>query len=263
MDAADIILLLLSADFLASDYCYDIEMTRAMERHKQGTARVIPVILRPCDWQQAPFGSLKACPTDGKPVVKHTSLDDGFLEVAQAVRQVAVSQGSSTPLRSGTASDEPDPPATAQANPRSSNLRIKRKFTDHERHAFLNEAFEYISRYFENSLQELQARNRDLETDFRRVDALRFEARAFVSGQEQSRCGIWLGGLTGTDELFFSFNGVSSRNSYNESMSVHDDGFTLFLEPMGMAQFGQLQDKKLTLEGAAEYFWTLFVERLR
>ena len=83
LDAADIILLLVSADFLASDYCYDVEMTRAMERHKQGTARVIPVILRPCDWQEAPFGSLKACPTDGKPVVKHTSLDDGFLEVAQ------------------------------------------------------------------------------------------------------------------------------------------------------------------------------------
>jgi hypothetical protein len=46
-------------------------------------------------------------------------------------------------------------------------------------------------------------------------------------------------------------------------MSIRDDGYTLFLEPMGMAQFGQQRDKELTHEGAAEYFWSLFVERLR
>src|SRR5690349_5863095 len=50
LERASIILLLISADFLASDYCYDKEMTRALERHKQGEARVIPIILRPCDW---------------------------------------------------------------------------------------------------------------------------------------------------------------------------------------------------------------------
>ncbi len=263
LDAADIILLLVSADFIASDYCYDVEMTRAMERHSQGTARVIPVILRPCDWKQTPFGSLRACPTDGKPVVKHTSFDDGFLEVAQAVRQVAASQGSDTPPRDSPDSDKPDLPKATHDTPRSSNLRIKRRFTDHEHHTFINEAFEYISRYFENSLQEMRVRNSDLETDFRRVDTNCFEARAFVSGQEQSRCSIWLGGMMRTDQLFFSFDGASNKSSYNESMSVSDDGYTPFLEPMGIAQFGQLRDNKLTFEGAAEYFWTLFIEKLR
>ena len=63
---ADIILLLISADFLASDYCHDVEMKRAIERHDNG-ARVIPVILRPCDWNSAPFGSLRAVPKDGSP----------------------------------------------------------------------------------------------------------------------------------------------------------------------------------------------------
>ena len=67
LERADIILLV-SPYFLASDYCYETEMTRAMERHHQGTARVIPVILHPCDWQGAPFGKLLAVPTDGKPV---------------------------------------------------------------------------------------------------------------------------------------------------------------------------------------------------
>ena len=80
LESADIILLLVSPDFLNSDYCYDIEMKRAMERHERGEARVIPIILRPCDWQSAPFGGLKALPADGNPVSKHQSLDDAFVE---------------------------------------------------------------------------------------------------------------------------------------------------------------------------------------
>ena len=259
----NIILLLISSDFIASDYCYDVEMTRAMERHEQGTARVIPVILRPCDWQHAPFGSLRAVPTDGKPVAKHATLDDGFLEVTRAVRQAAESLGSDTSTRARPVEGAAAKATPAQPELRSSNLRIKRDFTDRERHSFLNEGFEYVASYFENSLQELQARNSDVETDFRRIDADRFEARVFVVGQEKSRCGIWLGGLFRTDGLYFSFDGAGDSNGYNESMSIRDDGYTLFFEPLGMSHFRQEVNKKLTFEGAAEYFWSLFVERLR
>ncbi|MET0063033.1 MAG: toll/interleukin-1 receptor domain-containing protein [Candidatus Thiodiazotropha endolucinida] len=262
LDTADIILLLVSADFLASDYCYDVEMKRAMERHEQGNARVIPVILRPCHWQGAPFSKLMAVPTDAKPVVKHASLDDGFLEVARAIRQAIESLGS-VAAAVNPSGDVEGAIAPAQPGPRSSNLRVRKEFTDRERHAYLNEAFDYVARYFENSLQELQARNSEVETDFRRIDANRFEARAFVKGQEQSRCGIWLGSLSRTDGLYFSFDGVGNYNSYNESMSVGDDGSTMFLEPMGMAHFGQNGDKELTDEGAAEFYWNMFIERLR
>src|SRR5438046_624453 len=55
LEAADIILFLVSPDFLHSDYCYDVEARRAMERHERGTCTVIPIILRPCDWHEAPF----------------------------------------------------------------------------------------------------------------------------------------------------------------------------------------------------------------
>lgn len=69
LESAQIILLLISADFLASDYCYSVAMQRALERHTTGEARVIPVILRPVDWKHDPtLSSLKALPTDGKPV---------------------------------------------------------------------------------------------------------------------------------------------------------------------------------------------------
>lgn len=89
LNSADIILLLISSAFLASDYCYDIEVKRAMERHEAGEARVTPVILRACDWHSAPFGKLQAFPKDGKPVKQWPDQDVAFLEIAKGIRHVA------------------------------------------------------------------------------------------------------------------------------------------------------------------------------
>ncbi len=84
LNTAQIILLLVSPDFMDSDYCYGIEMQRALERHERGEACVIPVILRPVIWQGAPFGKLQALPTDVKPVISSSwhSMDEAFLNVA-------------------------------------------------------------------------------------------------------------------------------------------------------------------------------------
>jgi hypothetical protein len=87
LEDAGIILLLVSADFLATPYIRDIEITRAMERHEQGTARVIPVILRPVsDWQDAPFGKLHALPQNGKPVTKWRDREEAFANVSRGIR---------------------------------------------------------------------------------------------------------------------------------------------------------------------------------
>lgn len=85
---ADVILLLVSADFMASDYIWGKELEVAMERHDAGDARVIPVILRPVDWTTAPFARLQALPKDGRPVVSWPSKDEAFLDVAQGIRRV-------------------------------------------------------------------------------------------------------------------------------------------------------------------------------
>ena len=88
LSRAAVILLLVSSDFLASDYCYDLEMTRALERHDAGDARVIPVILRSVDWTGAPFAKLQALPKDGKPVRAWTDQDEAFTDVARGIRKV-------------------------------------------------------------------------------------------------------------------------------------------------------------------------------
>jgi hypothetical protein len=67
---ADIILFLVSSDFIASDYCNDIEVKTAIEKHNAGTAIVIPIIIRACDWQSTLFAKLQVLPKDAKPVKK-------------------------------------------------------------------------------------------------------------------------------------------------------------------------------------------------
>jgi hypothetical protein len=88
LDTAQIILLLVSANFMDSVYLYDTEIQRAMERHRMKEARVIPIILRPCDWQRAPFGKLVALPRDGKPVSSWSYRDEAFLDIASGIRRV-------------------------------------------------------------------------------------------------------------------------------------------------------------------------------
>jgi len=212
LETADIILLLVSSDFLASDYCHDIEMRRALERHAEGLAQVIPVILRPCDWHSAAFGHLNAVPRDGKPVTQHRSLDEGFVDVARAIRRAA--RRPSSPYGVGT-SPKLVSPATNEPRPnRSSNLRIPRSFTDRDRDHFFDEALQYIADFFESSLRELHARNPEVETRFRRIDADRFEAVVYVNGEERSRCGIWRAQEHWSgSELRYSNRGVGSGNS--------------------------------------------------
>jgi hypothetical protein len=86
---AQIILLLISASFLASDYCYDVELRHAINRHEAGEARVIPVIVRPVDWHSAPFGKLQALPKDGRAVTSWPNPDEAFADIARGIRSVA------------------------------------------------------------------------------------------------------------------------------------------------------------------------------
>ncbi len=86
IERADIILLLVSPVFIASDYCWGKEVERAMERHKAGEARVIPIVLRPVDWNGAMFGKLQALPKNAKPITLWSNRDLAWLDVARGIR---------------------------------------------------------------------------------------------------------------------------------------------------------------------------------
>jgi formylglycine-generating enzyme required for sulfatase activity len=89
LHAADIILLLVSADAIASDYFYDKEVADALDRHRQGSARVVPMIVRPCAWRTTPLAELQALPKDGKPVTSWSDRDEAFTYAAEALWDMA------------------------------------------------------------------------------------------------------------------------------------------------------------------------------
>jgi hypothetical protein len=81
-----IILLLISSDFMASDFCYSIEMDRALARHNAGEARVIPIVLRPTDYEGAAFAELLMLPTEGKAINTWSNRDEAWTNVVQGIR---------------------------------------------------------------------------------------------------------------------------------------------------------------------------------
>lgn len=89
LERAGIILLLVSADFIASDYCYEKEMARALERHEKGEARVIPIIVRDVNWSHAPFTKLQFLPKDGLAVTKWPDKDSAWRNVSEGIEKVA------------------------------------------------------------------------------------------------------------------------------------------------------------------------------
>lgn len=88
LDSADLVLLLISADFLASSHRLELMTTRALERHAAGKSRVVPVILRPCDWKSTPLARLQAAPKDAIPVTRWADPEDGWVDVAQRIRKL-------------------------------------------------------------------------------------------------------------------------------------------------------------------------------
>jgi len=88
LEGADIILLLISADFIASDYCWDIEMTRALERHNANEATVIPIIIRAVNWKHAPFATCQALPDEAKPVALWDDIDTAWTRVSEGIEKV-------------------------------------------------------------------------------------------------------------------------------------------------------------------------------
>jgi hypothetical protein len=88
LDYAQIVLLFMSPHFIESHYCYEVEGKRALQRHQDGKARIIPIILRPCAWYETPFGKLQALPRDAKPVNQWLDRDVVCLDVAMGVMVV-------------------------------------------------------------------------------------------------------------------------------------------------------------------------------
>jgi len=111
LESADLVLLLISPDFIASDYCHEIEMKRALQRHSAGLAEVVAVIIKPADWQHSDFAKLQVLPANGKPVQKWKPQGDAFLDIALGLRKLVESLRGSAGVSPGKADKAGKTPA--------------------------------------------------------------------------------------------------------------------------------------------------------
>lgn len=266
LETADIILLLVSSDFLASSYCYSREVTRAMERHDAGEARVIPVILRHCMWTAAPFGKLLAAPKDGKPITSWPDRDEAFADVARQVAKAVetISSGSANEMSRLGAARVPasaiDVGASGKSMPRSSNLRLKKEFTEKDRDDFLRSTFDYVCKFFEGSIAAVDERNPDVSGTFDRIDSRRMAAVLYRNGAKITQCSVRQEGLGRSNGLAFSYDASAHAGSYNEMLHVEVDEQRMYMKAMGMGWNGGDRDKHLSQEGAAEFLWDMFIK---
>lgn len=264
LEGADVLVCLVSPDFLASNYCYTRELARALERREAGQCDIFPVIVTSCHWKPTPLGKLMALPRDGLPVAKHAHEDDAWLQVAEAIQARASRNGVAARPRPGPTMMSPTPISGTVAS-RSSNLSIRRRPTDADRHRFHRSGFEFMRRFFEESAAELTRRHPAIDVEVAAVDGETFTARAFLDGGAVTGCRIYVGGMFGGRAISYSSNPDGGNNVSNEQLTVdEDDQGHLGFRATGMAGFYRGGEQRLlTQHGAAEMFWGMFMEPLQ
>lgn len=257
LEESDLFLLLVSPDFLNSDYCYNTEMQRALERNQEGSAVVVPIIVEPCEWKASALRALKALPKDGKPVSEWTNPNNAYLDIAQELRRLLksdVSDAASVP-QSLRARESERIMATRR-------YRVKRDFDEIDRADFRKSSFDEVRSYFASAVAELDGIE-DIKARFYALSETSFGA-TIVNRVKNSRAAhitVHLGSERHSlNDIYYSFSERAPRDTSNGGFSVDADEFELFLTDRSF-NFGREKSERLTSEAAAEQLWSDFLEQ--
>lgn len=252
LESSDLFLLLVSPDFLASNYCYEKEMSRALQRHEAGEARVVPIIIEPCDWTASPLRKLKALPKDGKPVAEWTNQNTAFFDVVTELRRI-VTESQSEPSSDTTKISE-------APTPEGRRYRVKKDFDEIDRGDYREKAFEEIRKYFESAIGELNGVE-GLRGRFSQMGPHSFTCTVINRAMDRGTAHITVhasSGNMGMGDIYFSFAENAPANTSNGGFSVKSDEYELFLES-GMFTYSN-DKERLSPHGAAELLWSQFVQ---
>jgi len=256
LEAADLFLLLVSPDFIASDYCVEREMQRALERHESGQARVVPIILEPCDWAAMDsLRRLKAVPDDGNPISQWANANNAYLNIVQELRRIVEAQEDSLSVASKT---EGKPVSEKQAIPR---FRVKRDFDEIDQSEFREVAFAKIKEYFERACIEIDAVE-GLRGRFVDRGATSFGSTVINRGRQRGTAHITVHSRSAGyafGDIYYSFNENAEENTANGAFNISSDEYEQFLI-ITMSMYGNDQNH-LTAEQAAEFLWNQFIEQ--
>lgn len=253
LETADLFLLLISPDFIASDYCVEREMTRALQRHDAGDARVVPVILEECDWRaMKQLKKLKAIPTDGKAISTWANPNTAYLNVVQELRRIIASD--ETPKVETTSID-----AVAAPRIETPRYRAKREFDQIDYGEFRDRAFSTVKEYFRRAVDEINLID-GLRGRFINHGSTTFGASVVNSGIRNSISHITVhsgGSNLGLYDISYTFQENAASNSANGGFNISSDDYELFLT--GAVSTFAPTSQRVTPEHAAEALWNEFI----
>lgn len=250
LENANIFLACVSPDWISSNYAYDREFKRALEREEEGTAVIVPVIFRPCDWLSTPLQQFRALPKDGKAITEFTNQDVAFLDVVMGLRGLARQRSEHVEFKGKPGSDDGQ---AESANRPSARYRVRREFDELDKRDFVDASFGEMYRFFEASAAELESVS-EIECDLSALENAHFACTVINRGVSRGfeTVHVRKGGSWGAIDILFGEHDRS--NTSNGGFSVVADEYQLYLSP-SMFHFDGQDKKKLNAREAAKLVW--------
>lgn len=259
LNRSDMVILCVSADFLASEYVQTVEMPRAMERNQASQCRILPVILKPCAWKRHSFAHLQVTPDGGKPVTKYTDQEEAWTEVIQTIDksiELAPGHSNSPPLTESAPVPEGAPAKRFHQAP-----------SDRDIDTFILETIAGIRQYFQASIKNLEDANPGWEGKARITGDDAFEATIYdAHGQRRAHCGIFRTLSLGPRSYVIGYNesGVGDRNTSNDQLFLgHGSRGPTLDWHSPMDGISMQADKNMDITQACEHFWQRFTQHLK
>lgn len=260
LESSQLFLALTSPDFLASQYCYDKEMMRAITRHDAGMTVVVPIILEPCDWLSSPLKQFKAVPRDGKPISEWTNQNAALLDVVSELRRlVGSAPGGADPVTSAPSVEQ----AASARPPAASKYRVKRTFDRIDRDDFRNQAYEVIRRYFEESVKELDGIE-GLRARYQSLGPTSFTCTVVNELIKSGRGGeghitVHSSPACMLGDISYSFSPSAADNMAHGTLSIECDDYHLFLKPSAFSNSGR--ERTWAPQEVSARLWGEFLEQ--
>ena len=255
LESCGLFLLLVSPDFLASDYCIEREMARALERHGAREAIVIPIIIEPCDWASTPLRNLRALPRDSKPISEWTNENNAYLDVVQELRRVLETEENLRTTKTEAATVRPSPSPSVERH-----YRVRRDFDEIDRSDFRDRAFAVIREYFKSAVAETNAIE-ELRGRFTSLSATSFTCTIVNRARQRSTAHITVHSRRdriGFGDISYSFTENGPSDTCNGAFAIKSNEYELFLR--SMLSFVRNADR-LAPEDAAEQLWEEFLKQ--
>lgn len=253
LSESEVFLALVSPDFLASNYCYEREMEQALERHAEGSLRVVPIILEPCDWKSTPLAKLKALPKDGKPISTWTNENVAYLDVVTELRRILSDQ---QPITADKIS------GNMPSNPKreARRYRIKKEFDEIDRDEFRHKSFSIIREFFRGSVEELNQIGDAIRARFESINDLAFSCTVLnKANNRDAHMTVRADTEHFGEDISYSFSRRAAPNTANGFVRIEASDYELYLR---LDQFNRRGSKEsLSAEQAADALWREFTSQ--